>query len=462
MTTIQELRFAYNNNFYDIVIPPKKTIFFKDSEKELLEQKCLKQIRNKKFIQNIEIGKFTETSDYIHLFFQKEGNFFVDGLVKSNVLQKYKKVNPNIPHDEYVLCKFIKFKTNIKITEEDKKIYYLSKTITTIHRKGFVFYCYETKEFVYQDINIDWYKMKCLEKKIQNYKEFYPTMSMMCLPKDCRPTFYNSDFSFEKVKIGEKYGEISLLPGCGEKICQFFHEKQVYSTKDGKYKKVLNEKIKGKTLERIKRVQFVNSSKYKDWIYINQELYNDNLFQTVEKKYKEEKLIFFDSEYISGKNQYLYGFFHQNETFHYIWNDSDEKKLLDEIVEYWEKYPDYVFIYYDADKGKLKKLFEKTNTPIPKNFFQMTIDMIPFLQDYCAFKGVYNFSMKSIEKVFIEQGYIKDTYEDGICKNGFDSISLFKKYLETKDESIKKDIIEYNRLDCQNQKIILNELLRLK
>ena len=41
----------------------------------------------------------------------------------------------------------------------------------------------------------------------------------------------------------------------------------------------------------------------------------------------------------------------------------------------------------------------------PKNFFDLTIDLFPLIKNYCAFKGAYNFSMKSIEKVFTDKGH---------------------------------------------------------
>ena len=83
-------------------------------------------------------------------------------------------------------------------------------------------------------------------------------------------------------------------------------------------------------------------------------------------------------------------------------------------------------------KSKFQKLLEKMKMSYPKNFFDLTIDF-PLIKNYCAFKGAYNFSMKSIEKVFTDKGLITETYKDGNCKNGLESISIFEEYLKNKE-----------------------------
>ena len=219
--------------------------------------------------------------------------------------------------------------------------------------------------------------------------------------------------------------------------------------------------MKGQSLDTIKRVQRVNSPSFKGWYFIDDKIVQDPNFKVLQEKFKEGKCIYWDAEYTS-EQQYLYGFYHEDGRYEHIWEDDNESRLCERVFDFFQKYPDHAFIYYVADKSKFQKLLEKMKMSYSKNFFDLTIDLFPMIKNYCAFKGAYNFSMKSIEKVFTDKGLITETYKDGNCKNGLESISIFQEYLKTKNQDIRQDIIEYNRLDCQNQKIILNQLLTLK
>lgn len=456
MTTYQELRFAKDNNFYNILHPPeKKKTIYSNSINEL----CFQEIIKNTHVDSFDTEELNNSFDYIHNLYIKEGNFYINGLFKSNTINKI--LSLSLPENEYILCKFIKNIEFKKIRNESLKIYLLGKQIPNVHRDGFVFYILDTNEYVYQTLEIDWYNIKKLDKKIQNAKDFPEALSI-CYPIEYRPTFSDSDFSSEKIKIGEKYGEISLLPHCGISFRKKCMKEHIYSTKDKRFNAFLKDTISEKKRKVIQRVRYANLKKNDKWCIISQDLFANHLFQKVEEKIKEEKVIYFDSEYISGDRQYLYGFFHQNGKFDYIWNDSDEEQLTVSILDYLKLYPEYIFIYYNADKKKLEDLIQKYNMSVPSDFFNLFIDMYPLLRDYCAFKNIYNFSMKSIEKVFADKGFITETYTTGNCKNGLDSVFMFEEYKRSKDENIKKDIIEYNRLDCQNQKIILNQLLRMK
>ena len=457
--SIQELELAEKRNFYDIINPPKKGKRKIDTKE--FDEACLSEISKKPLIRHVKNEMSEEEVDYISKSFFQNGNFYTDGLLKSDILNA--TLSLNIPLNKYVLVKYNETKDRQKISNEDKKIYLLHKEIPNIYMEGFVFYNLKENSFVFENVNVNCYELSKLEKKIQNYKDFSPSMFSMKPPLDLIPSLENSeDFLCDKkLQLGEKYGTLRMIPEFGPKKCKEANKNEIFSFKDKRFNSFLKDNMSVEKVELIKRVQYVNSPSFKDWCFIDDKISEDPTVKVLQEKLKEKKCIYWDAEYTS-KKQYLHGFYHEEGTYEYIWEDDNEERLCQKVFDFFQKYSDYAFIYYVADKSKFEKLLEKMKVSYPKNFFDLTIDLFPIIKNYCAFKGAYNFSIKSIEKVFTKKGLITETYEDGNCKNGLDSIFIFHEYLKTKDERIKQDIIEYNRLDCQNQKIILNKLLTLK
>ena len=456
---LQELQLAEQGNFYNIIHPLKKTKRWMDTVE--LEESCFDEILKNQLIKNVESKISDKDADYISKFFFEDGNFYVDGLIKSDILNVTLSVD--IPLNQYVLVKYNETQDEQKISNEDKKIFFLHGQIPNVYKDGFVFYNLKENEFVLEKININWYEFSKLEKKIQNYKDFSPSMFVMKPPFDLLPTFNNSEdlLCDEQLKLGEKYGVLSMLPSFGPKTFEKAKKDGIFSFKDEKFNSFLETNMKGQSLDTIKRVQRVNSPSFERWYFIDDKIVQDPTFKILQEKFKQGKCIYWDAEYTS-EQQYLYGFYHEDGRYEHIWEDDNESRLCERVFDFFQKYPDHAFIYYVADKSKFQKLLEKMKMSYPKNFFDLTIDLFPMIKNYCAFKGAYNFSMKSIEKVFTDKGLITETYKDGNCKNGLESISIFQEYLKTKNQDIRQDIIEYNRLDCQNQKIILNQLLTLK
>lgn len=456
---IQELQLAEQENFYNIVHPSKKIKRWVDTKQ--LEENCLDEIMKNQAIKTVESKISDNDTDYISKFYFENGNFHVDGLIKSDIVNT--TLSLEIPLNQYVLVKYNQTKDEQKLSNEDKKIFFLHRQIPNLYKEGFVFYNLKEKTFVFEKVYIDWYRFSKLEKKIQNYKDFSPSMFVMKPPHDLLPTFHNSEdlLCNEQLELGKKYGVMSMLPSFGSRTSEKAKKNGIFSFNDSKFDSFLKSNIKGQNLDTIKRVLLVNSLSFNSWYFIDDQIVTDPTFKILQEKFKEGKCIYWDAEYTSNQ-QYLYGFYHEDGRYEHIWEDDNESRLCERVFDFFKKYPDHAFVYYVADKSKLKKLFKKMEISYPDNFFDLTIDLFPMVKKYCAFKGAYNFSIKSIEKVFTEKGLITETYKDGNCKNGLESISIFEEYLKTKNQDIREDIIEYNRLDCQNQKIILNQLLTLK
>ena len=77
-----------------------------------------------------------------------------------------------------------------------------------------------------------------------------------------------------------------------------------------------------------------------------------------------------------------------------------------------------------------------------------------FINEPIVIKGGLNFSLKTIAKVMHKHNLIKSNWDtNNICSNGLSALILANQlYESSKDiynESIMKDIIKYNEIDCK-------------
>ena len=72
--------------------------------------------------------------------------------------------------------------------------------------------------------------------------------------------------------------------------------------------------------------------------------------------------------------------------------------------------------------------------------------------------GMNNYSLKTVVKFLHEKSLIQMNYNDCIACGG-DSIEYIISYFETRNKMFKKDLINYNIVDCKVMKQII-ELLK--
>ena len=81
------------------------------------------------------------------------------------------------------------------------------------------------------------------------------------------------------------------------------------------------------------------------------------------------------------------------------------------------------------------------------------------MKNFLAFKDCYNFKLKTIEKALANQGLIETSYKDLQCQCGVDSVDLLEDYKLFKPVKIQEEILEYNKIDCINQRKNLNQII---
>lgn len=451
--TFQEFNYAENGNYYDIQFPPEKTEISKSIQNIVNKnmRQCLELIEMNDIISSIDKSEIFNpllNCDYYHKPYFPQLSLSVDGLIQSKLF---------LPSKQGYLCVlYIKSRSNWKKTKKTREImlkaYLLSLQYPSIEISNFVLFIMDENKFVMNPLHMDKDKLDTVLEKVNRLKrDNYEQTETPFIPSSSKLEIKTS---FHKMNEMVKNNEITLLPYCSQEDRIWCMGNGIDSFTHVNFVSFIQSK-KSKYIDMIKNVIEVNSPNYEKWKLIRPELYNTQDWKLFESKYNEEKVIYFDLEFISGKNIYLCGFY--SNSYDFIWEDDDER-MFHCMISYFEKYKDYCFVYYDADKNQICSKFKKFNTEIPNGFFDNFIDLSVFTKKYCGFKGIFNFSMKSLEKVFEQQGLITNTYDNGQCVNGLQSCDIYEEYFETKDESLKQSLIEYNKLDCINQKIVIEQL----
>jgi len=143
-------------------------------------------------------------------------------------------------------------------------------------------------------------------------------------------------------------------------------------------------------------------------------------------------------------------------------NDEAEKEAWKNFWEYIDSLPqdDFAVYYYSAhEKTAYKKLQKLYSDVISKekveDFFENpnVIDLYKIVASKTDWP-LWSYSLKSIAT------YLGFSWRDE-TPSGALSIQWFNKYLETKDESILKRILEYNEDDCKATMVMKDALEKL-
>ncbi len=170
--------------------------------------------------------------------------------------------------------------------------------------------------------------------------------------------------------------------------------------------------------------------------------------------------IFFDMEgdpLIQSRGlEYLFGFWYLEDSipsFKAFWAHSyeEEKKAFEDAVDFMvtqkKAHPElHVYHYNHYEVTALKRLM---------SFHGTREDEVDFLLRSSCFVDLYRTVRNSI--IVSEPGYsiknLEAFYSDkrsGEVKNAVESIVQYERFIETRDESLLKEIEEYNRTDCES------------
>lgn len=452
--TMNDLRNAYHKNFYDIYYQ-QKHYFDRESRVRKYEKYSNDYIYLRDLIpkqERVPSFSYEKHSNlekkYYHFFYTSFSKYMVS-LSYSNILEKYFSVELE-NSDEFVLIVPETFSSL-----DAKLIHYLfSLHIPNFNKKEYI--VFTNKTFLVEKNVFDFDFIESLLEKIKHVKQHFLRFHII-KEKDPLyfPQFFHSGVMNDQQKIadGIAVGEISILYQCGKQIRQKCHEKKIFSFHDSEFLNQLSPRLK----PIISRILQVNQQE-SPWKIIDTSIKNEKDYLVVQEKYKKNKILYIDLEFTKDR-MYLCGFYDNDDNFEYIWETHSTSDFMNELLTFLRNHQDYIFLYYCAEKKKIKEYIKKLNIHLDESFFDNFIDLYTLLSKYCAFKGSYDFRLKSITKAFQKKGILQNGYEDEECQSGLESIEMFDNFLIFKKKQIKESIINYNKLDCYHQKIILEEIL---
>ncbi len=472
-----DLKKACENNFYDIVY--KQTKFnLKEYNIKIYESDIVnyggiqRKIMNQEDRQaSIVLSEYDGDSDQLllpkwyHFVYLSSYSPIYITLIHSQILTEYFPSASQAYHKSSQPDQFIIGFPDSTKSDTDKQIlhFMLYKMLSqrsihldmygyvNIKRNAQIEYVFsnQTKYIQYFDSLID---------EIANVKD---NLYMWNLHKKLEPRYYpqftqsSVNHSSQKISDGIEYGEISMLYNCGNSIRKRCHDRNIFSFYDDRF---LNQLSNG-TRKIIERIFYVNFEMNKsEWKFISETIKDNDDYQKAKQAFHENKILYIDLEFTS-KQLYLCGWTDKDDNYSFIWEDDSNASFMEKLLAFLTKKQDHIFIYYSAEVKKLKEYVRKLALSIEDSFFNNFVDLYQLLKNYVAFKDCYNFKLKTIEKALAKQGLIETSYKDLTCQSGGDSIEMFEDYKILKCANLQKEILEYNKIDCINQKKILNELL---
>jgi uncharacterized protein YprB with RNaseH-like and TPR domain len=139
-------------------------------------------------------------------------------------------------------------------------------------------------------------------------------------------------------------------------------------------------------------------------------------------------------------------------------NEEEERKNLVRLAEMLEGKVAVTYAGKAADLVFLRKRFSAYGIRFPSfDHVDLYYDIINTQRgDQSIFLPLKDMTEKSVAEYL---GYRKP--EDLAIEDGLQALLYFKKYLETRDERLKEEILRYNKCDLERARYILVRLLEL-
>ncbi len=169
---------------------------------------------------------------------------------------------------------------------------------------------------------------------------------------------------------------------------------------------------------------------------------------------KTKNPICLDIETAEDGSLYLIGLWHNN-AFKHFFSENDEKKIIDDFIEYLLALEDYKLYHYGIyEKTVFKQLFEKYKIPedIQKDIFNNMIDIFVLLKKHALLPLKY-YNLKEVAKHFGFSWRAKDA-------SGSNSMLWYNEWKSKKDAKLLKKILNYNEDDVKATYIVLQKLAK--
>jgi predicted RecB family nuclease len=278
--------------------------------------------------------------------------------------------------------------------------------------------------------------------------------------KQVSPTVGNLSFPWENygMKVAKRTKEISLIPDVGQMKKSKLLQVGITTLEDMANAEIGKMRISGisvKSLERWKlsaQMLLQNSHRVlekprlpiaKTEMFLDLE--GTDVFVLEGSEVKADYLV---GLVIRESNQEKYVSFFAN-------NLNEEQQILQQFLNLVRAGKDFVIYHYSSyEKTRLKALFEKygTSEALRTLVLDRMVDLLPVLKK-CVVLPTYSYSLKPVAKLL---GF---SWRAEIGAQ--DSIVLYLKYLEDKDQKKREEIINYNEDDCRATVLVKDFLARL-
>ncbi|MGC9218438.1 MAG: TM0106 family RecB-like putative nuclease [Athalassotoga sp.] len=167
---------------------------------------------------------------------------------------------------------------------------------------------------------------------------------------------------------------------------------------------------------------------------------------------KSDHEYFFDVEK-SDKELYLFGVFHEGTYHSFIIDTDDWESSWKAFLEFISKYPSAPIYHYDRfDKDVIQKFANISKTK-SEDLLKRFVDLYSTVRKSLAIPVKF-YSLKDVA------GILGFKWKNPNFK-GYDAMLALGKWKRTKDQSIMKEVLEYNEDDCKALKVLKERLVEM-
>tara|TARA_Y100001980_G_scaffold46192_1_gene28968 strand:+ start:13427 stop:15064 length:1638 start_codon:yes stop_codon:yes gene_type:complete len=319
---------------------------------------------------------------------------------------------------------------------------------------------------------------------VQTLKKNYSSMNIYPEPSEFElfpnMNYNESSWENEKMKLANKIKEITLVWNISyEERCELLN-KGIKCWDDPKLLKELKESKKKNIQERM-----IHMNQQKDVLIYPRKSISNNLNQILESTdvdiyFDVESFLSFDEkqELFSGKDKNeepvlgILGYIYKEQFYEITiqeFTKLGEKKMIEHFSSQLKKIGQNKTIniyHWGHAENNYFQYIHQTYPKIEFPKYKLINVLDYFRMEPIIIQGVFKFGLKSVGKALYNHGLIETTWEEN--DNGLDAMIHFKELCKKHSKKIPlkryieiKEIIEYNRNDCQVLYEIVN-LLRKK
>ncbi len=171
---------------------------------------------------------------------------------------------------------------------------------------------------------------------------------------------------------------------------------------------------------------------------------------------KTKNHICFDIETTEDGKLYLIGIWHKKK-FRYFFSGDDEKKVVDDFIEFLLGLNDYVLYHYGPyEKTIFRQMFDKhkINDSVRDEINSRMVDLYQIVKKN-AVLPLTSYGLKEIAKYFKFKWRSTDA-------SGGNSMLWFNEWSRNKDKKLLKKILNYNEDDVKGTYVVLKKLSKSK